>query len=113
MVGALLAVRPELGSNWSSGTSVIGSVVPVAVAALAIGGALRHRPPPRPRTPRVPPASVPAAASAALAEKTTVKVPGENSKTFASTLAGNDHGAVGEREVGPLDARDQAVLTSS
>ncbi len=37
-VAGALALRPALGRAWSSATSVIGSVVPVAVAALAIAG---------------------------------------------------------------------------
>ena len=38
VVGTMLAVRPELGRTWSSGSTVIASVIPVGVAALAIGG---------------------------------------------------------------------------
>ena len=37
LVGAALAIRPELG-NWSSATSVFGSLLPVAIAGLTIGG---------------------------------------------------------------------------
>ena len=54
VVGAALAIRPDLGSTWSSATSVFGSLLPVAVAGLTIGGlfgttaALTHRPRPRP-----------------------------------------------------------------
>src|SRR5262249_32231602 len=96
-VTALLAWRPTMGRTWSSGTSVIGSVVPAAVVIIAVAAVF---------TPGVsggPPTATASAsasgkgsggsgvdASTALALATTVKVPGETSKTFASTLAGNE-----------------------
>ena len=51
-----------------------------------------------------PPAPDPGGAAAKLAESTTVKVPGENSKTFASTLAGNTTEQSENEKWVPLDA---------
>ncbi len=50
-------------------------------------------------------------ASAALAEATTVKVPGETSKSFASTLAGNSTEKAENALWVPLGPTDQAALT--
>ena len=113
VLGTLLAVRPESGATWSSGTSVIGSVVPVAVAALAIGALFATGTPTSARTHATSATAAPSGvnASTALAEQTTVKVPGENSKTFASTLAGNTTEQSENAKWVPLDAGDQAVLT--
>ena len=105
--------RPELGTTWSSDTSVIGSVVPVAVAALAIGALFATGTPTPAPTHATSATAAPSGvnASTALAEATTVKVPGENSKTFASTLAGNTTEQSENAKWVPLDAADQAVLT--
>ena len=109
VVGAVLAVRPEVGTTWSSGTSVIGSVIPVAVVAATIGGLFGTT-----IAATAPPAKSSGAgvnASTALAEATTVKVPGENSKTFASTLAGNTTEKAENAKWVPLNPQDQALLT--
>jgi hypothetical protein len=111
-VGLALAISPALGSTWSSATSVFGSLLPVAVAGLTIGGlfgttAALSTPTAAPKA-----ATSGGNASAALAEATTVKVPGENSKTFASTLAGNTSEQSENAKWVPLDATDQAALTA-
>ncbi len=116
-VAVALAVRPDLGRSWTSGASVIGSVVPVAVAALAIAGLFATS-----RAVGPPPAASAAAstsgggasgggASAALALAGTVTVPGESSKTFQSTIAGNDTEKSELAKWVPLNPHDQAVLT--
>jgi len=110
VVASALALRPDLGGTWTSGASVIGSVVPVAVAALTMVGlfATSH-------TVASPPASASSAsgggASAALALSTTVTVPGESSKTFQSTIAGNDTEQSELAKWVPLNPHDQAILT--
>jgi len=50
-------------------------------------------------------------ASAALAQATTVRVPGENSKTFKSTVAGNATEQSELKKFVPLDPATQALLT--
>jgi hypothetical protein len=109
LLGAMLAIRPRLGTNWSSGTTVIGSVVPVAVAALAIGGLFATTEAVTASASR--PSSPPGGSSAALALSSTVKVPGENSKTFQSIVAGNDTEQSELKPWVPLNAHDQAILT--
>lgn len=110
VVGAVLAVRPEVGTTWSSGATVIGSVIPVAVVAATIGGLFGTT-----IAATAPPAKSGGGsgvnASTALAEATTVKVPGENSKTFASTLAGNTTEKAENAKWVPLDPNDQAILS--
>ena len=110
LVAVALALRPTLGTTWSSGTSVIGSVVPVAVAALAIAGLFTTT-----TAVSAPAASRPSASlggsAAALALSGTVKVPGENSKTFQSIVAGNATEQTELKKWVPLNAADQAVLT--
>ncbi len=109
LAGALLALRPQLGSIWSSGTTVIGSVVPVAVAAVAIGGLFATTEAVTASSSR--PAASPGGSSAALALATTVKVPGETSKTFQSIVAGNDTEQSELKKWVPLNAHDQVILT--
>jgi hypothetical protein len=107
LVAAALALRPALGRTWSSATSVIGSVVPVAVAALAIAALFLTT------TAVATPASTTASGSAAaLALSGTVKVPGENSTTFQSIVAGNATEQTELKKWVPLGATDQAILSS-
>jgi hypothetical protein len=109
VVSAALAFRPAAGSTWSSGTSVIGSVVPLAVVVLTLAGLFATT-----SAVSAPPAHTAASgvnASTALAEAGTVTVPGENSKTFASTLAGNATEQAENAKYVPLDPHDQAILT--
>jgi hypothetical protein len=109
LLGALLALRPRLGSTWSSGTTVIGSVIAVAVAAVAIGGLFATTETVTAAASR--PAASPGGASAALALSTTVKVPGESSKTFQSIVAGNDTEQSELKKWVPLNPTDQAILS--
>jgi hypothetical protein len=111
LVGAALAARPELGSDWSSATSVFGSLLPVAIAGLTIGGLFGTTAGITTSTAAAP-AADPGGAAAKLALSTTVKVPGENSKTFQSIVAGNDTEQSELAKWVPLDAADQAVLTT-
>jgi hypothetical protein len=112
VVGAALAIRPALGSTWSSATSVFGSVLPVAIAGLTIAGLFGTT-----AALSAPVATAKAASpsgvnsSTALAEATTVKVPGESSKTFASTLAGNTTEKAENALWVPLNPTDQTALT--
>jgi hypothetical protein len=111
LVGAALAVRTTLGSDWSSSTSVFGSLAPVAIAGLTIGG-LFGTTSGVAASSAAAPAADPGGAAAKLALSTTVKVPGENSKTFQSIVAGNDTEQAELAKWVPLDAADQAVLTT-
>ena len=108
VVGAALALRPTAGSAWSSGTSVIGSVIPVAVVVLTLAGLFATT-----SGVSAPPARTAGGvnASAALAQATTVRVPGENSKTFKSTVAGNATEQSELKKFVPLDPATQALLT--
>ena len=108
VVGAALALRPTAGSAWSSGTSVIGSVVPLAVVVLTLAGLFATT-----SGVSAPPARTAGGvnASAALAQATTVRVPGENSKTFKSTVAGNATEQSELKKFVPLDPATQALLT--
>jgi hypothetical protein len=111
LVAAALCLQPALGRTWSSATSVIGSVVPVAVAALSIAGLFLTTT--AVATPTSSSASAtPGGSAAALALSTTVKVPGENSKTFQSIVAGNDTEQSELKKWVPLNAHDQALLTN-
>jgi len=109
LVAVALALRPALGRAWSSATSVIGSVVPVAVAALAIAGLFTTST--ALATTASKPSATPGGSAAALALSGTVKVPGENSKTFQSIVAGNATEQTELKKWVPLGAADQAVLT--
>jgi hypothetical protein len=109
VVGALLALRPSLGDTWSSGTAVVGSLVPVGVVVVTLIGlfattAATSAPPARA-------AASSANSSAALAQATTVQVPGENSKTFKSTVAGNATEQSELKKFVPVDPATQALLT--
>jgi hypothetical protein len=108
-VSAALALRPSLGSTWSSGTSVIGSLLPLGVVIATLVGLFATA-----TAVSAPTASSTGGvnASTALAEATTIKVPGENSGTFASTLAGNETEQSENAKWVPLDPHDQAILTS-
>ena len=110
-LAALLAlVDPGLGKRWSSSTLVLTSVVPVAIA-LVTTSALLATPT---ASPAAPVAAAPqsfASASAALAMKTTVPVPGQNSKLFQQILAGNASEQKELKPFVPLGAADQAVMT--
>jgi hypothetical protein len=108
LVGAALSFRPSLGQAWSSDASVIGSLVPLAVVVVTLVGLFGTT-----SAASTPPAHATSAAnsSGALAEQTTIKVPGENSKTFKSTVAGNATEQGELKKFVPLDPATQAVLT--
>ncbi len=110
LVAAALAVRPALGSTWSSGTTVIGSLVPLSIAVVAIAGLFATTiAASAPAVTRRTTAAGGAAAASALAG--TVTVPGENSKTFQSIVAGNATEQSELQKWVPLNAADQSVLT--
>ena len=105
----VLIINPTLGGNWSSSTLVLTSVVPVGVVIVTTAALLVA-----PNVPAVHASTVPqsfASASAALAQKTTVVVPGENSKLFQQILAGNASEQTELKPYVPLDPTDQAILT--
>jgi hypothetical protein len=109
VVGGLLALRPSFGDTWTSGTSVIGSLVPLGVVVVTLIGLFAT-------TTATSASPARAAASsgnsaAALAQQTTVQVPGENSKTFKSTVAGNATEQSELKKFVPVDPATQAVLT--
>jgi hypothetical protein len=108
LVGVLLAWRPSLGDTWSSGASVIGSLVPLGVVVVTLVGLFATT-----SATTAPPARAASSviSSGAMAEATTVKVPGENSKTFKSTIAGNVTEQSELKKFVPLDPATQALLT--
>jgi len=100
---------PTLGRGWSQSTLVLTSVVPVAVVVVTTVALLAAPT----AAPVVQASSAPqsfASASAALALKTTVPVPGQNSKQFQQILAGNASEQTELKPFVPLNAADQAVL---
>ena len=109
VTGLLLLINPTLGAEWSSSTLVLTSVVPVSVVIVVTAALLVA-----PKAPAIHAAAAPqsfASASADLAQKTTVQVPGENSKQFKAVLAGNASEQTELKPFVPLDPADQAVMT--
>ena len=109
LVGVLLALRPSLGGTWTSGTSVIGSLVPLGVVVVTLIGLFATT-----TATSAPPARASASSvnsSSALAQATTVQVRGENSKTFKSTVAGNATEQSELKKFVPVDPATQALLT--
>ena len=111
LVGTALAIRPDLGSTWTSATSVFGSLLPVAIAGMTIGGLFGTTAATGTSSAVAPATADPGGTAAKLALSTTVKVPGESSKTFQSIVAGNNTEQSELAKWVPLDAADQAVLT--
>jgi hypothetical protein len=112
VVAAVLAVRPTAGQRWDSSTAVFGSVIPVAVAVVTVVALFAT---PAATAAPTTSASSPTTAGARAAELAlsgTVRVPGESSKTFQSIVAGNDTEQSELKKWVPLDAPDQAILTS-
>jgi hypothetical protein len=105
----VLLVNPTLAANWTSSTLVLTSVVPVGVVIVTTAALLVAPKPSVAHAPTVPQSF--ASASAALAQKTTVQVPGENSKQFQEVLAGNTSEQTELKPFVPLNPTDQAVLT--
>jgi len=88
LTAALLAARPSVGRTWSSSTIVIGSMLPLAIVVILVVALFATPLRSFTSTPAAPPVSA-GGASAALAQQTSVTVPGENSRTFKSVVAGN------------------------
>ena len=109
LTAALLAARPSVGRTWSSSTVVIGSMLPLAIAVILVV-ALFATPLRSVTSAATPPVSA-GGASAALAQATTVHVPGENSKTFKSLVAGNTTEQSELKKFVPLDPATQALLS--
>jgi hypothetical protein len=108
VVSIVLAVRPGLGTTWSSETVVIGSVVPVGVCALALVGLFATT---SVSTPPRPTGAAAGGSAAAAALSGSMTVPGENSKTFQSIVAGNATEQSELKKFVPLAPAQQALLT--
>jgi hypothetical protein len=109
VVAALLARRPGMAGSWASSTTVFASLVPVGVVILTLVALIGSRV--SNGSPTTSAAATRGGASAALALATTVTVPGENSRTFQSVVAGNDTEQSELTKWQPLDPATQAVLT--
>jgi hypothetical protein len=109
VAAVLLAKRPTMAGSWSSSTTVFASLVPVGVVILTLVALVGSRV--SNGSPAASSGASPANASGALALATTVTVPGENSKTFQSVIAGNDTEQSELAKWQPLDPVTQAVLT--
>jgi hypothetical protein len=109
LTALLLTVVSGLGSTWSPSVLVLSSVVPVAV--VVVTAVALFATPTAPIAHAASPHQSFASASAALAQKTTVTVPGQNSKQFQRILGGNTSEQTELKPFVPLDAADQAVLT--
>ena len=105
-----LSLAPALGRRWSPSTLVLLSVLPVAVAVVTTAALLAPPAVPVVHTASAAPRSF-ASASADLAIKTTVPVPGQNSSQFQRILAGNSSEQSEAKPFVPLGAADQAVLS--
>jgi hypothetical protein len=105
----LLRVVPSFARSWSPSTLVLTSVIPVGVVIVTTAALLAN-----PTAPVAPTAKAPqsfASTSAALAEKLTVPVPGQNSKAFQQVLAGNTSEQTELKPYVPLGPADQATMT--
>jgi len=108
----VLLINHSLGGSWSSSTLVLASVVPVTVVIVTTAALLVAPKLPVAHASTVPPPQSFASTSAALAEKTTKEVPGENSKLFQQILAGNSSEQTELKPYVPLGPADQAILTA-
>lgn len=107
-----LALRlvPALGRGWSPSTLVLASVVPVAVVVVTTVALLAAPT----AAPVVQASSAPqsfASKSAALAQLTSVPVPGQHSKQFQGILAGNASEQTELKPYVPLGPADQAIMS--
>ena len=98
-----LSLAPALGRRWSPSTLVLLSVLPVAVAVVTTAALLAPPAVPVVHTASAAPRSF-ASASADLAIKTTVPVPGQNSSQFQRILAGNSSEQSEAKPFVPLNA---------
>jgi hypothetical protein len=110
LTALLLRFRRLFGQRWSPSTLVLTSVVPVGVVCLTTAALLSNPAAPAAVHTTSSPQSF-ASESAALAQKTTVTVPGENSKAFQAVLAGNTSEQTELKPFAPLGPADQAILT--
>ena len=110
LTSAVLTVRPNTGTTWPSSTVVLGSVIPLAIVIVLIV-ALFATPLRNVVTHTAAPPVSAGGSSAALAQASTVQVPGENSKTFKSTVAGNATEQSELKKFVPVDPATQALLT--
>ena len=106
-----LLIKPRLGEKWSSSTLVLTSVLPVGVVIVTTAALLVAPSTGATHALAAPPHQSFASASTALAEKSTVQVPGENSKLFQQILAGNASEQTELKPYVPLGPADQAILT--
>ena len=106
-----LLINGSWGGSWSSSTLVLASVIPVGVVIATTTALLVAPNTSAAHAPSAPPRQSFASASAALAQKTTVEVPGENSKLFQQILAGNASEQTELKPFVPLGPADQAILT--
>jgi hypothetical protein len=105
----VLRARPSFAKSWSPSTLVLSSVIPVGVVILTTAALLANPAAPPAQTAKAPQSF--ASASAELAIKTTVPVPGQNSKAFQQVLAGNTSEQSELKPYVPLDPTDQAIMT--
>jgi hypothetical protein len=111
-VACTLAVRPRAGERLASSTAVFGSVVPVGIAVVTVVALFAT---PAASAPTTSAPSSPTSAGARAAQEalsSTIRVPGESSKTFQSIVAGNDTEQAELKKWVPLDPHDQAILTA-
>ena len=106
LTSAVLTVRPNTGTTWPSSTVVLGSVIPLAIVIVLVVALFAT--PLRNVVTRTAPVSA-GGPSAALSGA--VRVPGENSKTFQSIVAGNTTERSELKPFVPLDPTTQAVLS--
>jgi len=110
LIALVLSVAPKLGRKWSASVCVLASVLPVAVVVTTTTALFVAPTTPVVRSSTAAPQTF-ASASAELALKTTVPVPGQNSRLFKLVLAGNASEQTELKPFVPLDAADQAVMT--
>jgi hypothetical protein len=105
IVSAALVVRPSVGLTWQSSTSVLLSLVPVAVVVVTTVALT---------TPAPTPASVVTGTAAGGAPlnpfSSSVPVPGQNSSRFLQIASGNDTEKSELKPYVPLDPATQAAL---
>ena len=104
---ATLASRPFIVASWPTSTSVLSSIIPVAIVALTTTAL--SMPSIASATP-VTHASSPTTIPNDL--QTSVTVPGQNSARFLQVASGNDTEKSELKPYVPLDAKDQALLSA-
>jgi hypothetical protein len=112
VVGLLALLRllaPSLSATWSSSVLVLASIVPVGMVVVTTAALFVATP----AVGRVSSSGSGGAAlsAGALALKTSVPVPGQNSPAFQQILNGNASEKAEAKPTVPLDSADQAILT--